>query len=218
MHSQFTWKIGLFIFLLLQPSALLGQPVQNGPQPRPNVPAVNPTPDAREQRAARERAVAAVGATGRDFVETYGEDAVAAIFACSQPVASQLVEFHSSGGLGKLSRPREVLRVIGYPKHGDEVASWAIAHADALKDADQCDAYLLNPLAYALALKKLGDGATEVREIRRYVNEYKAQRAEWASRSSYGWRMFGLGGGVTAVVLLVAWRLHQRRAQNAVGA
>jgi hypothetical protein len=192
------------MFLLFQPSAVLGQPLRQRPPSRPNAPAVKPPPDPRELRAKRERAVAAVGASGRDFVETYGQDAVAAIFACSQSVALQLVTFHSSGGLAKLSRPRELLRVIGNPKHGDEVASWAIAHADELMVAEYLDAYLVDPLSYALALKKLEDGAAEVRELRRLAH-YKAQAMARSSRS-YGLRMFSLGGGVAAVVLLLVWR------------
>ncbi len=60
--------------------------------------------DARQQRTSRERAVAIVGPVGRDFVETYGQDAVAAIFACRQPVAQQLTEFHASGDLARLPR------------------------------------------------------------------------------------------------------------------
>jgi hypothetical protein len=216
MHGPLPWKSALLMLLLLQPSTLLGQSGRRWPANGPNAPVVKPPPDARELRAARERAVATVGPVGRDFVETYGEDAVAAIFACTQPAALKLVEFYSAGGLGKLSRPRELLRAIAKPKHGDEVASWAIAHADELADVDHFEAYLLDPLSYALALKKLDDGAAEVSRFRRYAHDYQTQRAQWAS-SSPGWRIFGLVAGVTAVVLLVRWRTRQSRAQNPMG-
>ena len=87
MHGQFPWKSVLLMLLVLQPSSLLGQSGHRRPPTGPYAPEVKPPPDPRELRAARERAVATVGPGGRDFVETYGEDAVAAIFACSQPAA-----------------------------------------------------------------------------------------------------------------------------------
>ena len=71
-----------------------------------------PEGDPRMRRAYREKAVAIVGPNGRDFVETQGDEAVAAIFACSRPVAEKLAEFHASGEMAKLPRPRDLLRVI----------------------------------------------------------------------------------------------------------
>lgn len=212
MTAPFPWRIILFMLLLVQPATLFGQTPRRWRSTGPDAPPVTPAPDPRELRAARERAVEKVGAGGREFVETYGEDAVAAICVCSRTVSLQLVEFHSSGGLGKLPRPRELLRVVGKPNHGDDVASWAIAHAGELADVDRFEAYLRDPLSYALALKKLDDGAAEVGRFRRYVSDYQAQTAQWASRSSHGWRILGLGGGVTAIVLLLRWRKRQRRA------
>ena len=125
-----------------------------------------PDADPRVRRAYREKAVATVGPNARDFVETQGDEAVAAIFACSRPVAVKLAEFHASGEMGKLPRPRDLLRVIAQPRHGDDVALWAIHHAGELTDTDSFDAYLISPLDYALGLKQLAAGAAEARARR----------------------------------------------------
>jgi hypothetical protein len=122
--------------------------------------------DPRLRRAFRERAVAAVGPVARDFVETHGEEAAAAIFACSKPVAEKLAQWHASGGLGKVPRPRDLLFTIAQPRHGNDVALWAIQHATELTDTDCFDAYLFNPLEYALGLKQLAAGAAEARARR----------------------------------------------------
>jgi hypothetical protein len=122
--------------------------------------------DPRVRRANREQAVAIVGPKSRDFVETYGDEAVAAIFACSRPVALKLVEFHSCGEMGKLPRPGDLLCVIAQPRHCDDVAVFAIRNVQKLCDVDCFDAYLLNPLDYALGLRALETGAAEVRARR----------------------------------------------------
>src|SRR6266851_8059160 len=120
MRGSFRWKLVCFLLLFLLPASLHGQAVRQRPPYQPGPPAAAQTADPRLQRAAREKAVAIVGTKGRDFVESYGQDAVAAIFACSRPAAVRLVEFHASGGLAKLPRPRELLRAIGKPNHGTE--------------------------------------------------------------------------------------------------
>ena len=122
--------------------------------------------DPRVLRANRERAVATVGPIARELVETHGEEAVAAIFACTKPVAVKLAEFNASGEMRKLPRPRDLLRVIAQPRHGDDVALWAINHVRELTDTDCFDAYLLSPLEYALGLKQLAAGAAEARTRR----------------------------------------------------
>ena len=122
--------------------------------------------DPRVRRAHREQAVAAVGPCARDFVETQGDEAVAAIFACSRPVAVKLVEFYASGKMAKLPSPRALLAVIAQPRHRDDVALWAIYHAGELVDTDSFDAYLMSPLEYALGLKQLAAGAAEARARR----------------------------------------------------
>jgi hypothetical protein len=124
------------------------------------------TDAARLRRANREKAVAKVGSESREFVETYGEDAVAAIFACSPQVGMKLVECHASGALAKLPSPCDLLRLIANPRHRDDVALWAVQHASELTDPDSFDAYLARPLEYALSLKPLKQGAAEVMATR----------------------------------------------------
>src|SRR5260370_17756963 len=68
--------------------------------------------------------------------------------------------------MAKLRRPRALLGVIAQPRHGDDVALFAIRHAGQLTDPDCFDAYLLNPLEYAMGLKQLSAGAAEVRARR----------------------------------------------------
>jgi hypothetical protein len=155
--------------------------------------------DPRLRRAWREQAVAEVGPVARDFVETMGDDAVAAIFACSRPVAVMLAEYFNSGGMGKLPRPRGLLWVIGQPRHGDDVAVWAIHHAAELADVDSFDAYLISPLDYAMELKPLAAGAAEVRERR--------NQAATAGATTAKERMVIAGGaGILIIVGLLLWR------------
>jgi hypothetical protein len=118
------------------------------------------------RRAQREHAVAYAGPVARDLIDTHGDEAVAAIFACSRSVAAKLASFHASGELGKLPRPRSLLLVIAQPRPGDDVALWAIAHVHELRDVDRFNAFLLHPLHYALGLKQLEAGAAEVRTRR----------------------------------------------------
>jgi hypothetical protein len=153
---------GIVLWVLLAaPADLFAQVNPYGSRFDPYAPDLDP----RVRRAWREKAVAAVP-SARDFVETLGDEAVAAIFACSRPVAVKLVEFYSSGKMSKLPWPRSLLAVIAKPRHGDEVALWAIYHAGELSDPDSFTAYLSSPLEYALGLKQLATGAAEVRTRR----------------------------------------------------
>ncbi len=147
--------------------------------------------------------MAIVGSNARDFVETQGDEAVAAIFTCSKPVAEKLVEFHISGGLAKLPRPRELLRIIAQPRHGDDVAVWAIDHADELGDADSFYAYLSSPLDYALGLKQLAAGAAELQARRSHQTEVTATRPP-----GQGLTML-VGVGLLSFVGIVLWRHRQ---------
>lgn len=122
--------------------------------------------DPRVRRANREKAVALTGPIARDFVETYGDEAVAAIFAVSKATAVKLAEFHASSELGKLPRPRDLLRIIANPRYRDDVALWAIQHGSELTDTDSFDAYLARPLEYAMGLRQLQTGAASVRANR----------------------------------------------------
>ena len=116
-------------------------------------------------RARREKAVAKAGPISRDFVETEGDEAVAAIFACSKPVAGQLAEFYATGGLGRMPRPGDLLRAIALPGNGDDVARWAIRQASELEDTDSFEAYVQSPLEYTCGLKQLAAGAAEARRV-----------------------------------------------------
>ena len=122
--------------------------------------------------------------SSRGFVETHGEPAVAAIFACSQAAARKLVEFSNSGGLARLPRPADLLRVIAQRGHGDDVLLYAIRHANELTDVDHFNAYL-SPLEYVSRCVPLRKGppkpvpvvSTSVRaELRRVMLEPRTYR------------------------------------------
>jgi len=159
----------------------------------------------RLRRAWREKAVAAVGPVARGFVEgPAGDDAVAALLACSKPVAEELAVFYASGELGKLPRPRDLLRVIAQPGNGDEVALFAMHNARELADVEEFDAYLQSPLEYALGLKPLAVGAAEARALR--LNAQAAATRPWAADA---FQVIAAFGGVVAMFALLAW--HRRR-------
>ncbi len=132
----------------------------------------------------------------------YGDEACAAVFACSLPVAQKLAEFHASGKLDKLPRTRQLLTVIG--QHGDEVASFVLQHASELEDPVSMDAFLESPLEIALRLKPLEVAAGEVRTRRQVV----PRRAE----TNDGLHALGIvvGGGV--FLALVIWRIRRAHA------
>jgi hypothetical protein len=154
------------------------------------------------QRNARDRVIAANGESVRNLVETYGEAAVAALSRCSRDVAVKLGRFPA---WETFPRPADLLRTIGQPNHGDDVATWALAHAKELADPDCFDAYLSDPLSYALSLKKLGDGATRVRDFRAALATAKADR-EVGEKV----KLLLLGGGVLGVVWFVRHLKRQR--------
>ncbi|HYV36635.1 MAG TPA: hypothetical protein VE988_13080 [Gemmataceae bacterium] len=163
-----------------------------------------PDADPRVRRAYREKAVAFVGPSGRNFVEAYGDEAVAAIFACTRPVAVKLAEFHNCGEMGKLPRPVGLLLVIAQPRHGDDVALWAIHHAGELADPDSFDAYMLTPLDYALGLKALEQGAAESRARRLHL------AAATPIPLTNDQKLAILGGvGVVLIVIVWLWRRKQ---------
>jgi len=164
-----------------------------------------PGADPRIRRAWREQAVARVGPVARALVEAYGDEAVCAIFACSPQVGWMLAQFHASANLDKLPRPRGLLAVIAQPRHGDYVALWAMQHAEELRDIDSFDAYLLNPLEYALGLKQLAAGAAEVRARRGNQGATKVTRAVAALSANARLVIAGAAGGLVLVGLLL-WR------------
>ena len=156
----------LLVLVLLQPSALHGQGLRQRPQSMPNSLPGQTIIDPREQRLMRERAVAFVGPRSRlrGNLRRGCGGCHSCLFAAD---GAQLVEFYISGGLDTLPQPRLLLRVIAQPRHGNEVAAWAITNVKELSDTDRFNAYLADPLTYALALKKLDDGVAELRENRK---------------------------------------------------
>src|SRR3989442_46675 len=99
----------IVVFFLLAP----GPPLFG--QYNPYAPVRPPNADPRIRRAPREQAGAYAGPNPRELVETGGDEAVAAIFACSPSGARNLVQFYASGALAKLPRPPDLLRVIAVP-------------------------------------------------------------------------------------------------------
>jgi hypothetical protein len=193
----------LWFLMAATPADLFAQFNPYGNRFNPYVRPAEASADPRIRRAYREQAVAAVGPGARDFVETHGDEAVAAIFACSKPVAVKLAEFHACGELGKLPRPRDLLRVIAQPRHGDDVALWAIYHARELSDTDSFDAYVLSPLEYALGLKQLAAGAAEARARR-------LNQAAMTTPQPVDERVVIAGGaGFLVIVALLLWRRKQ---------
>lgn len=156
----------------------------------------------RERRALREKAVETAGPESRAFVEAYGEDAVAAIFACSSAGIQKLIEFHASGGLGRLPQPRDLLKAVARPKQGDEVIAWAADHEAELSDPDSLQAFINAPLEYALGLKRLSEGAEELRAART-----NSQPRTAPSDS----QLVARGAGLFAVIGLLIWWGRRRR-------
>jgi hypothetical protein len=198
-----TFGCVLCFLMAAQPADLFGQV-----NPFGNRSNYETSTDPRARRAYRERAVATVGPVAREFVETQGDEAVAAIFACSRPVAVKLAEFYACGDLGKLPRPRDLLRVIAQPGHGNDVALWAIQHAGELTDTDAFDAYLLTPLDYALGLKDLAAGAAEARARR--LSQAAMATAPAAAPLSAGEKL-AFAGVVGSLVIggYLLWRRKQ---------
>ena len=199
--------LALLILVLQPPAEALGQYGYNPYSP------VNAQQDPRVRRALRETAVAYAGENSRGCVEKYGDDAVAAMSACSQGGARKLVEFYAFGEFGKLPRPADLLKVIALPGHGDDALLWAIQHARELTDLDNFDAYLLSPLEYAFALKPLEQGAAEAR-ARRLAAQAAVTPVPQPQQSQQQFpqiavdsRVLGVvGGGIILLLIVVAWK------------
>ena len=205
----------LCVLMAAPPAGLFAQVNPNGNRFNPAAAAGESAADPRVRRARREEAVAAVGPVARDFVEADGEDAVAALFACTKPVAVKLAEFHASGRLDKLPRPHDLLRVIAQRGMGDDVAVFAVGHARELADQDSFDAYVQNPLEYALGLKQLAAGASEM-QVRRLNGQAAAPpplpTASLPALSITDWQIIAASAaGLLVLVALAAWRRRQRR-------
>jgi hypothetical protein len=166
--------------------------------------------DPRARRARREQAVAKAGPIARDFVEREGDEAVAAIFACSRAVAVKLAAFYASGGLDKLPRPDALLYAIALPGNGDDVAVWAMRHASELEDPDCFEAYVQSPLEYTCGLKQLAAGAAEAR-ARRLGTLAAGQPQATAAPPITQQEVILVGCGCLILVSLWIWRRRQQQ-------
>ncbi len=162
--------------------------------------------DSFQRRATRERAVAWSGVHCRRFIEEIGDSAALACLACSPWNANRLAQFHYSGQLGRLPDPDRILLAIAH--NGDSVAWFVIHHAQELEEPDECSAFLLNPAEYALSLKTLEQGATEVRASK------MAQYATAQNRQQWNPKTIALFLGLSVVAGLIAWR--RKRNQQSV--
>ncbi len=127
-------------------------------------PNVNVPMDARMRRAMRDRAVARAGQNSREFVETYGEVAAAAILRCSPNVGRMLTKAYEDGNIAMLADAPRVLQLIAHPQAGDDVAMFILNHIGELCDPVGMNAFMSSPLEYAMRLKKLEDDVAENRK------------------------------------------------------
>jgi hypothetical protein len=124
--------------------------------------------DPRARRAIYERAVAYAGEKSRPLVEAFGDEAVAAILACTQEGARKLVEFTRTKEFERIPKPTELLKCIAQRGNGDDVVLWLIQpeHARLLTDIDSQDAFMSCPLDIVFSLKSIEQAATENRARR----------------------------------------------------
>jgi|GEM_PF-2573356 len=208
MTTSIRCLVVLLMVALARPPTTCGQSL-----PRPAW-GVSASPSPRERRLIRERAVQRAGPEARAFVEAYGEDAVAAIYACTSVGNQKLIEFHASGGLESLPRPRDLLHAVARPKHGDDVILWAAANQAELADTDRFDAFVQEPLEYALGLKPLAEGVEELRAARRTPQPSQRPTIEFTNTplpSSVEPRRVAVIAGAVAIVGLVIWWRRKRR-------
>jgi hypothetical protein len=169
--------------------------------------------NARMLRMRREQAVAYVGPVARGLVETYGEEAVSALAMCSPAMGKKLADWFNAGQLdGQIPRPAAVLAAIGSPGAGDAVAWWCMQHASELQDIDACDAFLIDPVSYALHVKTLEAGAAQKRAFRLGA-ENGAPNGNAKNVDPY----IAIAGSAFALVVVAVW-WRRRRQQSLVGA
>jgi hypothetical protein len=189
---------------------------------------VVPPRDPRQRRLLKERAVLYAGPAARGFVESseYGDDAALALSVCSQGVAVQLAAFHASGGLSRLPRKREFLRLIAQPGWQDSAALWAMQHANELADPWCMDLFLVSPAEFVLGMKRLPDHAPEVSRAtperapeitRANLAPYYSDSSDPAYSGSVSARLAKqesliVGAGLLVVLGLCAWWKHRRQA------
>lgn len=163
-----------------------------------------PQSDPRAMRARREQAVTHVGSDqiARKIVEEFGEDAVAALLACSPETAKRLAQWHNNGDLNRqVVKPRDLLRVIGQPGAADEVAVFAMQNADKFGDVDVLDAYTSAPLFYTCGIKKLSDGASEMRARRVQVDAPRGMPTSMDVQT----QLVVIGMGLVILVVIYRW-------------
>lgn len=194
----------ILLLVLLPPTSALAQYNPYAP--------VNGQSDPRVRRALREQAVAYAGPAAREFVESQGDDAVAALLACSQPVARKLAEAHTS--LSKTPKPRELFKAIATA--GDDAALWALQHHQTeLMDVDNTDAFCSEPLQYALGLKPISEGGAQVRARRLAAQTVTSPTPNQQWQVTLDAPKLAVIGGVFVVVLLCLW-LRKRRGSHAL--
>jgi hypothetical protein len=116
--------------------------------------------DPRERRALRENAVFRVGDDARALVESdWGDESALALLKVSRVNAAKLVACHASGSLSRTNRPKEILLAVA--RHGDDVCEYVTGHADELADMDCCEAFVSDPLTFALGLQKVQSAGQE---------------------------------------------------------
>jgi len=166
--------------------------------------------DPRVRRAWREQAVAYTGPIARALIESeLGDEAASALLACTPPTARKIAEWFNRGELTKLSRPRDMLKLISQQGAQDEVALFAMQHSLELTDVDTCDAYLLAPLDYCLGLKPLATGAAEMR-ARRLAAMAPPPAPQTGFQMPYDWRLIAGACGGIAIIGLLWWRKRSR--------
>lgn len=172
----------------------------------------------REYLAVRELAVAALGGTpeARKLVEDFGETGVRAVNACSIEVGKKLAAWHSEpGGMSSLPRPGDFLALLaGRPRDADEIALWVMGNAQRMRDLDNFEAVLHEPLEVILGLKRLEQAASENRARRLAQAEAPAAPAEWYDHPLL--RKWGWVGLAAAAVFAALW-LRARRSPPGEG-
>jgi len=186
----------LTLFAQMQP----WMPVQQQPKVNSN--------DPHARRQWREDAVAHVGQDARPMVETH-ELAARALLACSYSTANDLVAAFNRGDLSKLPSLDYLLAAIVRSNDGEAVAVFAIGHLKELEDIDHFNAFMGNPVEYALGLKDLAAGAAEVRAAR-------LRRQAWATPLGDGRMVLFWGVVLAGIGFLIRRRLRRSDEESMV--
>jgi hypothetical protein len=169
-----------------------------------------PAMSLRERLVVRQQAVA-YAPYSRTLVNSgIGDVAAFALLRCSQNGAAVLASFYASGGLGQLLRIQELLLVIAQPAGGDPACIYIIRHANELKGADCCNAFLASPFDYVWGLKQLP--VTAEQRLAQHIPSPLASRP--ASGFGYERRSVAWAVGLVGVVVLVLWWRRRRLARD----